>query len=79
MNAISWNCRGTASKGFVGLIKDLRREFCASMIILMETHNSGAAAQKIIRRIGLDSQYIEEARGHSGGLWCLWDSTIWTV
>lgn len=61
------------------MINDLRREFGAFLVILMETHTSSASAQRILGRIGFDSQYIEEAGGQSGGIWCFWDSSIWNV
>lgn len=31
MNAISWNCRGSAAKGFSSLIKDMSKEYEASI------------------------------------------------
>lgn len=79
MKVLSWNCKGTAFKGLVGLIKDLKREFCVSLFTLMKTHTSGDFAHKIIRRIGFDSHHVEEVCGKSEGLRCLRDSSCWNI
>lgn len=79
MNFISWNCRGTASKWFTSLVKDLRREYNASLIFLLETHTSGEKAVKLARKTGLAGNFIVDARGQAGGIWCLWDEAQWQV
>lgn len=79
MNILSWNCRGTAQKGFVNLIKDLRREYHTSFICLMETHTCAKTADRILRRVQLDGQFVVEIRGQAGGIWCLWDPMVWKV
>lgn len=79
MNFIVWNCRGTAAIGFAGLVKDLRRNYSSSMIALLETHTSGAHANKIIKRIGFQNKFIQEAQGQSGGSWLLWDPKVWNI
>ncbi|RYR69509.1 hypothetical protein Ahy_A03g016065 [Arachis hypogaea] len=79
MNIICWNCRGAGGKGFPTLIRDLRRNYEAHLIILLETHISGDRGKIIRNKIGFDSCCVEEARGHSGGIWVLWDSHYWKV
>lgn len=79
MNLICWNYRGTASKGFVGLVKDMKREHNVSCLALLETHTSGTKARRIARRMGFDKQLIKDARGQSGGIWLLWDSNVWDI
>lgn len=79
MNIICWNCRGTGNKGFVGLIMDLMKEYDVSLIILLETHAPGNRAESIARRVGLDGLIVQEARGHAGGIWVLWQSSVWSV
>lgn len=75
----SWNYRGTTTKGFVSLIKDLRREYGISMFFLHETHCGGNRASKLAGRMGFQQSFIIDASGHSGGIWCLWDPSCWTV
>lgn len=41
MNIITWNCIGTSNRGFASHIKDLMREYDASMLFLWQTHSSG--------------------------------------
>ncbi|RYR46846.1 hypothetical protein Ahy_A07g032688 [Arachis hypogaea] len=69
MNIICWNCRGAGGKGFPTLIRDLRRNYEAHLIILLETHVSGDRGKIIRNKMGFDSCCVEEARGHSGGVW----------
>lgn len=33
----------------------------------------------IIKRIGLNGSFVQEAKGQSGGIWCLWDQALWKV
>lgn len=68
MNVLSWNCRGTAAKGFVSLLRDLQRKFDTKFCILMETHTSGEKARSIIKRIELDAVFVLEAQGQAGGI-----------
>ncbi|XP_025608011.1 uncharacterized protein [Arachis hypogaea] len=79
MNIISWNCRGVGSKAFPSIIRDLRKEYEASFLFLLETHVSGSRGKQIRDRLGFDSSFVVEAVGHSGGIWCLWDSLVWNV
>ncbi|RYR24559.1 hypothetical protein Ahy_B02g058063 [Arachis hypogaea] len=79
MNIICWNCRGAGGKSFHSLIRDMRKEYDAHFIILLETHVSGMKGKKIRDKMGFDGSFIVEAVGHSGGIWCLWDAGIWDV
>ncbi|RYR28245.1 hypothetical protein Ahy_B01g052364 [Arachis hypogaea] len=58
-------------------IDDIKREFGISFLILLETHVSGDHDVKIRDMLDFDNCLVEEARGHSGGIWCLWDSSLW--
>ncbi|XP_072066677.1 uncharacterized protein [Arachis hypogaea] len=70
---------GVGGKGFPTLIRDLRRNYEAHLIILLETHISGDWGKIIRNKMGFDSCCVEEARGHSGGIWVLWDFHYWKV
>lgn len=59
MNLIYWNCCGAASKGFAGLVKDITRDYSASLIALLETHTSGMLARRIVKRIGFENPFIK--------------------
>ncbi|CAN1808039.1 Transposon TX1 uncharacterized 149 kDa protein [Linum perenne] len=43
------------------------------LVILMEPRISGPTAEKVVKKLGFDSQIIEEAQGFSSGLWLLWN------
>ncbi|RYQ90369.1 hypothetical protein Ahy_B09g096486 [Arachis hypogaea] len=79
MYIISWNCGKAGSKSFHSLIQDMCKEYSASFIILLKTHVSGVKGKNIRDKIGLNGSFIVEATGHSGGIWCLWDDSIWNV
>ncbi|XP_025617033.1 uncharacterized protein [Arachis hypogaea] len=74
-----WNCRGASAKSFPYLIRDLRREFDANFLLLFETHLSGDRGKEVRNKLGFDGCFVEEANGHSGGIWALWVSSIWKV
>lgn len=78
MNVMSWNCRGIGAKGFTCLVKDIRRNYEASLIFLLETHSSGELAQRKIKKMGFTGNFIVDSVGQAGGIWCLWDSN-WSV
>lgn len=46
------------------------------MVILVEPKISGALADNICRRLGKNHWIRSEARGFSGGVWCLWDEEV---
>lgn len=79
MNFLARNCRGTTTRGFPTLIKDLKREYDASLFFLFETHVSGLQAQQQARHIGFSGSFLVDSRGQAGGIWCLWDAGSWRV
>lgn len=79
MNVLSWNCRGTTGRGFPTLIKDLKKRYDVSLLFLLETHVNGERAKKIVKRLGFLGSHIVDSRGRAGGIWCLWDPSIWSV
>lgn len=79
MNVISWNCRGIGQKGFVPLIKDISREYDATMIFLLEIHPSGERVRKIVSKMGFDGSHITESMGQAGGIIAIWKTSVWQV
>lgn len=79
MNFISWNCRSTTANGFTMMVKDIRRNYHASLMFLLETHASGNAAERRIRKLGFSGTFWVDSVGQAGGIWCLWDDTVWTI
>lgn len=79
MNYIAWKCRGVAAKGFISLMKDIRKEYDVSIIVLLETHASGISAQRKIKKMGFSGTHVFYSCGQAGGIWCLWDSSNWDM
>lgn len=79
MNIISWNYRGIGHKGFVPLVKDIAKEYNASMIFFLEIHASGDKVRKFVKRIDFDGSFIIDSNGQAGGIVALWKSHLWKV
>lgn len=79
MSVISWNCRGIGQKGFIPLIKDITREYDASMIFLLEIHASGDRVKRFVAKSGFDGSHVIDSMGHSGGIIALWKTSVWKV
>lgn len=76
MKMLGWNCRGAASRDFVNLIHDIKKEYDVSMMFLVETHVN---SNHVISRFGFDNWFVEEAQGQSGGIWVLWNFQEWRI
>lgn len=70
---ITWNERGAAGKAFSAAVKELKRRFNPTILVLVETKCSGETTQKVISKMGFKFQAIVEAQGMSGGIWVLWN------
>ena len=79
INTVIWNCRGAAKRGFAGLIKDLRKSYSFSILVLLEPKLSGIKADKVSKKFGFDVEYIVDSDGFAGGVWVFWDSSVWKV
>lgn len=61
MNILCWNFRGTASRGFVGVLKEIKKDYYRSMMILVEIHTSRASTRKIAKKCGFKNTFILDA------------------
>ena len=76
---IIWNCRGAAGKAFPALVKDLRRKFLFSMLVLLETKVSSKFADMVVKKLRFNKSFRVEAIDFAGGIWCLWNDDSWDV
>lgn len=67
MNIMAWNYKGTTTRGFVNLIRDIK-DHQVSMLCLMEIDVSGEKAQNIVGKCGLDRSFIFDSQGQVGGI-----------
>lgn len=72
---MSWNCRGAGSPETIRTIIQLLRRYNPSLLFLMEPRILSCRAKRIVRGSTFTNVMDVEARGFSGGLWCLWDAT----
>lgn len=75
MSFIIWNCRGAGGRSFPGLIRDCFRLYDLDFIAIQEPRISGARADIVINKCGVDGIARVEASGFSGGIWCLWKNS----
>lgn len=68
-----WNCRGALSGEFLREIRDFRRQYRPTIILLLEPKISGSKADGVCCKLGKNRWLRSEAEGFSGGVWCLWD------
>lgn len=74
MRVLAWNCRGAGCPNTVRTILQLIRDHSPTILFLMEPRVSSTKAKRIIRNTHYTHVAVVEARGFSGGLWCMWDA-----
>ena len=79
INFLIWNHRGAGNRQFARLIKDLHYNHHFSILVLLETRVSGARADKISEKIGLDGVFRVDPNGFAGGIWIFWDKNMWQL
>jgi exonuclease III len=76
MKLTSWNCRGLGSKRKEEALKDIIKASKADILLLQETKMSQQDSLKVSMNVWRNNQGIaENARGASGGLCTLWNTT----
>ena len=61
------------------MIKDIRRSYDFSILILLETKVSGANASRVATKFGFQGMFREDPQGFVGGLWAFWDTDTWVM
>lgn len=79
MNSLIWNCRGAGGRNFASMIRDFLSIYQLDFIAIIEPRISGPTADRVIKKIGLVEGARVDARGFSGGIWCLWRSSFISV
>lgn len=68
---LSWNIRGAPSRDTRRHIRDLAKSHKPSLFCICETHVPFSRVAKFWTSLGYKPLFLQEARGHSGGLWVL--------
>ena len=55
-------------------MKDLKQQYQANFIDLMETRSSGEKAEHFMKKAGFDGNFVVEVQGFSGGICCFWEA-----
>lgn len=75
---LSWNIRGASSREARRHVRDLVKSHQPSLFCVCETHVPFSRVEKLWASLGYKPLFLQEARGHSGGLWVLSNSTATT-
>ena len=73
MNCLFWNSRGTDSRSFPGLIREIVNKYKIDVLAILETRSSGDRARSIAKKLGFSEVKVVDAQGYSGGIWVLWN------
>jgi exonuclease III len=68
MKLLSWNCRSLASDVAVLELLDIQGRVRADFVFISESHRDKEGADRVRRRLGFNSMWVEASDGRSGGL-----------
>lgn len=77
MKALSWNSRGLGHPSKITALRDLLHAKRPEIVMIQETKQDQAEADKIINQQKHLQGCASEARGASGGILTLWDNNKW--
>lgn len=68
---LSWNIRGAMGKTTRRHVRDIVSNHHPSLCFILETHGPFSKVKNQWKSLGYNLVFIEEARGHSSGIWVL--------
>ena len=74
MNFLIWNSRGTGSRNFSNLVREISSFYAVDFFAILETRCSGNKAVDICSKLNFDNFEIVDAMGFKGGIWCCWSN-----
>ena len=76
MNYIIWNARGTGSKSFSSLVREIKNHYQVDFMDILETRADREKSEHRIKNMGFQEYGFTAAKGFSGGIWCLWNNGV---
>lgn len=76
MKILAWNCRGMASPAAVRALLDVQKQWGPDVCFLSETQLNAAKAEKLRRKLCMNSVEVVESAGASGGLVLYWKNSV---
>lgn len=76
---ISWNVRGALGQSTRRHLRDVISQHHPSLFLLYETHGLFVKVEAFWENLGYKPLFLQEANGHSGGIWilsCVNDITV---
>ncbi|KAJ9176443.1 hypothetical protein P3X46_011753 [Hevea brasiliensis] len=70
---------GAAKPGFLRVFKEWFFSYCPSVCIIVKPRISGVSVDKVIMKMGFLRSHRVECIGFSGGIWILWNPSIFAV
>ncbi|XP_025704008.1 uncharacterized protein [Arachis hypogaea] len=79
MIIVAWNIRGVANKATIRTLKERKSQHRPDITLIYEPKCSGNKATEVIKALGFNFSFLEEADGYVGGIWVLWDNPALTI
>ncbi|RYQ81302.1 hypothetical protein Ahy_Scaffold1g107267 [Arachis hypogaea] len=79
MIIVAWNIRGVANKATIRTLKEIKSQHRPDITLIYEPKCSGNKATEVIKALGFNFSFLEEADGYVGGIWVLWDNPALTI
>lgn len=68
---LSWNIRGALGKSARQHVREIIKSHRPSLYLIYETHGAFSKVERLWHNLGYKPHFIQEARGHSVGIWDL--------
>ncbi|KAI9124813.1 hypothetical protein K1719_004140 [Acacia pycnantha] len=79
MNFLLWISRGTGTRSFPTLVRDLKSHYQLNFMAILETRCSKEMSEGRVGQLGFPNMELMDCEGYSGGIWCLWDRNISSI
>ncbi|RYR05703.1 hypothetical protein Ahy_B06g085538 [Arachis hypogaea] len=71
--------QGVANKATIRTLKERKSQHRPDITLIYEPKCSGNKATEVIKALGFNFSFLEEADGYVGGIWVLWDNPALTI
>lgn len=71
ISILAWNVRGAANASCKRNLKEVVRQYRHDFCFIFETHVPSSRLHAFWARQGYKALAVEEAQGHSGGIWAM--------
>lgn len=74
MNILSWNCQAEGNEDFRRVLKELVKDYCPNIVIILEPKVPSMGSTHFFSKIRYDKMLIVEVNGRASGIWLAFNS-----